>query len=161
MQRTTVTPPATLARIDEHVTGWLARHSVTMVRISLGIVFLLFGALKFFPDASPAEAMATRVMSDMTLGLLPDRVCILLVALMESAIGLSLVTGRYLKVGLGLLGMALVGVLAPMVLFPQDLLTNDLTPTLEGQYVFKDIILVAAALVVFVRERGAQVVLRK
>jgi uncharacterized membrane protein YphA (DoxX/SURF4 family) len=138
---------------------WLTRHSVTLLRVSLGIVFLVFGVLKFIPGASPAEDLATRVMSDMTLGLIPDSVCLILVAAMESAIGLSLVTGRYLKIGLGLLGMALVGIMAPLVLFPQDLLTNDLAPTIEGQYVFKDIVLAASALMVFLRERGAQLVL--
>jgi uncharacterized membrane protein YphA (DoxX/SURF4 family) len=157
--RTRLASASALARIDQQVTVWLARHSVSLVRISLGVVFLLFGVLKFVPGASPAEDMATRVMSDMTLGLIPDWLCLVLVAAMESTIGLSLVTGRYLKVGLSLLGMAIVGIMAPLVLFPQDLLTNELTPTIEGQYVFKDIVLAAAALPVFLRERGARFVL--
>ena len=49
-----------LDRVDARVAGWLARHGLTLLRISLGIVFLWFGALKFLPGVSPAQELATR-----------------------------------------------------------------------------------------------------
>jgi hypothetical protein len=60
--RPTATRPAVTrsnARRVEEVTvpiaSWLAAHSVTALRISLGLIILGFGALKYFPGASPAS----------------------------------------------------------------------------------------------------------
>jgi uncharacterized membrane protein YphA (DoxX/SURF4 family) len=38
----------------------MARYGPMLLRVSLGIVFLWFGILKFFPSASPAEELASR-----------------------------------------------------------------------------------------------------
>jgi putative oxidoreductase len=129
---------------------WL---SVDLLRLSLGVVFLLFGLLKFIPGLSPAEDMATQAMQELTFGMVPPWLGLLLVALLETTIGLALLTGRYLRLGLLLLGAALVGILSPLVLFPGELFAGPFfAPTLEGQYVIKDIVLFAAALVVAVKE---------
>ena len=47
-------------RIDRNITAALARAAVPVLRIGLGVVFLWFGALKFFPGLSPAQDLATR-----------------------------------------------------------------------------------------------------
>ena len=146
--------------LDARITPWLARQSLPLMRISLGFVFLAFGLLKFVPGASPAEDIAKEAMNGLTLGLMPGWLGLLLVAAMETAIGLSLLLGRYLRTGLALLGMAMVGVLSPLVLFPGELFAGDYNaPTLVGQYVVKDVVLLAAALVVGLRERGAELVI--
>jgi len=147
-------------RIDAKLTPWLARHSLELMRISLGFVFLAFGVLKFFPDASPAESMAIDAMNGLTFGIVPGSVGLVLVAAMETAIGISLLTGKYLRIGIALLGMAMIGVLSPLVLFPGELFSRSYNaPTLEGQYVVKDVVLLTAALVVGLRERGAELVM--
>lgn len=141
------------------VDRWLASHSVTLLRWSLGAVFLGFGFLKFFPGVSPAEYVATKTTGMLTFGLVGHDAARLGVALLESTIGLCLLTGRFLGVGLVLLGAAFVGILSPLVLLSGDLFTGpDNAPNLLGQYVLKDVILVAAALVVAARARGAQIV---
>ena len=147
-------------RIDEKVTQWLTRHSVQLVRISLGLVFLVFGMLKIFPDVSPAEDIAVRTTEAMTLGIVEGDVARLFVAAMETAIGLSLLTGRYLRIGTALLGVAMVGVLSPLALFPGELFAGNYNaPTLAGQYVMKDIVLLASGLVVALKQRGAEMVI--
>jgi hypothetical protein len=50
--------------------------------------------------------------------------------------------------------MALVGIMSPLVLFFDDLVLGG--PTLEAQYVFKDIVLASAAVVVAVKELGGR-----
>lgn len=147
-------------RLDAKVTQWLTRNSVSLVRMSLGFVFLAFGLLKFFPDVSPAEAIAIRTTDALTLGIVEGDVARLFVAAIETAIGLSLLTGRYLRAGIALLGIAMVGVLSPLVLFPGDLFSREYNaPTLEGQYVVKDIVLLAAGLIVVLRQRGAEMMM--
>ena len=71
-------------------------------------------------------------------------------AVAECFIGITLVTGKLLRAGLAVLGASLVGIMSPLVLFFTDMFPSD-GPTLEAQYVFKDIVLVAAGLVVAVR----------
>ncbi len=131
----------------------LARYSVPLLRVSLGLVFLGFGLLKFAPGVSPAEGLAERTMEALSFDLVDGRWAAVLVAAMESAIGMCLVTGKRMRLGLGLLGMAMVGVMSPLVLFPGDLFDGKYNaPTLEGQYVLKDVVLLAGALVVLAWE---------
>ena len=151
---------ANLRRIEAPLLGWLSRHSIDLLRISLGLVFLGFGVLKFFPGASPAENLAERTMEALTLGLVPGGVGLFAVAALETAIGLSLTTGRYQRIGLALLGMAMVGVLSPVVLFYGDLFPEPFQPTLAAQYVLKDVVLLAAGLVVAAGGRGGRIVTR-
>jgi len=147
-------------RLDAVIMQWLADHSLQLMRISLGFVFLVFGFLKFFPDVSPAEDIAVRTTEAMTLGIIEGDVARIFVAAMETTIGLSLLTGRYLRAGIALLSVAMVGVLSPLVLFTGDLFSGDYNaPTLAGQYVLKDVVLLTSGLVVGLKERGAEMVI--
>ena len=151
-----------LARLEAYASGWLDRHSVGLLRLSLGLVFLGFGVLKFVPGLSPAEGLAEQTTRVLTLGLVPGNLERVIVAVLETAIGLSLVTGRLLRVGLALLGVAMVGVLSPVVLFPGELFAGPAhAPTLEGQYVLKDVVLLAAWLVVAASALGQQLAARE
>jgi hypothetical protein len=54
--------------VDARITNWMARHGVPLLRVSLGIVFLWFGALKFFPGLSPASDLAARTIATLSFG---------------------------------------------------------------------------------------------
>ena len=130
----------------------LERRSVDLLRMSLGLVFLLFGVLKFVPGLSPAEELVTLTVTRLSFGLVPEGAGIVAVATMETAIGLCLLTGRAVRLGLGLLGVAMAGVLSPLVLLTDQLFAGPYhAPTLAAQYVFKDLVLLAAGLVVATR----------
>lgn len=135
--------------------GWLSRHSVDLLRVSLGVVFLAFGVLKFFPGLSPAEALATRTVETMTFGILDHGGALLFTAIVECVIGLTLTTGKFLRTGLVVLGTAIVGFFAPLVLFFGDMFPNG-APTLEAQYIVKDIVFAAAGLVIAAKALGAR-----
>lgn len=143
-------------RVERFAVRRLSAYSVAALRISLGLVFLGFGALKFVPGLSPAAGLATRTVETLTLGLVPGGAALLLTAGMECAVGLALVTGRLLRTGLAVLGVSLVGILSPLVLFTADLFPG--APTLEAQYVLKDVVLVTAAMVVAATALGARLV---
>jgi putative oxidoreductase len=150
--------PTLAQRVKSRAARWLARHSIDILRISLGLVFLVFGALKFFPNVSPAQELAVRTLDTLSLGILSGDAARYVTALVESFIGITLVSGRLLKVGLLVLGAAMMGILSPLVLFFTDLFPG--APTLEAQYVLKDFVLVAAGLVVAARALGAQLLVR-
>ena len=132
----------------------LTRWSVPALRVSLGLVFLGFGILKFFPGASPAEVVAERTIDTLTLGLVHGSVAVVGAAVVECFIGITLVTGYLLRAGLVVLAGAFVGILAPTVLFFDELFGSGMT--LLGQYVLKDVVLVAAATVVGAYALGAR-----
>ena len=132
-----------------------ARYGVDALRISLGLVIAGFGALKFFPGASPAEALVMQTTDALTLGLVDGRLAVLVTAHVEVLLGLVLITGRFLKPGLVLMAGWLGGILSPVVLFPGEMFPGGL-PTLEAQYVLKDVILAAAWLVVAAHALGAR-----
>jgi putative oxidoreductase len=137
------------------LSSWLNTHSITVLRISLGLVFLGFGVLKFVPGLSPAEDLAVATVDRLTLGIVSGQAALLLTATMETVIGLTLVTGRFVRVGLVVLAGALVGILSPLVLFPGDLFGGG--PTIVAQYVIKDIVLVAGGLVVAAHALGGRI----
>jgi putative oxidoreductase len=152
-------PRAVRREAEARVMEWLARYSVDLLRISVGLVFLAFGVLKFFPGLSPAQELAGRTVEILSLGLVPDQVAVLMVATLETTIGLLLVTGRWLRLGVALLILAMVGILSPLVLLPDELFRGRIyAPTLEGQYVLKDVVLVSAAFVIAARALGARMV---
>jgi putative oxidoreductase len=139
----------------DRVSGVLTTHSIDVLRISLGVVFLVFASFKYVVGASPAEDLAIATVDKLTLGMVSGHSALLFTALTETVIGLTLLTGRFVKVGLCVMAMALVGILSPLVLFPDQMWSGN-GPTLTGQYVFKDIVLAAAGLVVAAHALGAR-----
>lgn len=136
---------------------WLIAYSIAILRVSVGAVFLGFGALKFFPGVSPAENLVETTTHIMTLGLVPGSIAMIGVATVESLIGLCLIAGRWMRGAIYMLGMLLVGILSPIVLLAGRLFSGaGIAPTLEGQYVLKDIIIVGAALVLAATLGGAR-----
>jgi uncharacterized membrane protein YphA (DoxX/SURF4 family) len=131
----------------QHVGGLYRPYSITVVRISIGVVFCWFGVLKLFPAASPAEEIAAAAMTKLTGGLLPAQVSLPLLGGAETLIGLALVTGLLLRPALALFFAHMTGVLASLALLPETM-WHDGMPTLEGQYVLKNIVLVTACLAV-------------
>jgi uncharacterized membrane protein YkgB len=147
-------------RMDARVMQWLTRHSLAIMRISLGFVFLVFGVLKYFPDMSPAENLTIQTMDTLTFDLVSGRAAMVIVATMECAVGVSLLTGLFLQAGIVLLGLVMIGVLAPLVLFPGQMFSGRFfAPMLEAQYVVKDVVLLAAGINVGLRARGARMVM--
>ncbi len=146
-------------QLDTALNRWLVANSITILRISLGLVFLLFGAMKFFPGLSPIEGLATQTTSALTFGLVPPGVGLVMIAALECAIGLCFVTGRFLRVGVWLMGAQMLGAMSPLVLFPGELFAGLWhAPTLAAQYIIKDVILVAAAMVIAATWTGARIV---
>jgi putative oxidoreductase len=127
----------------------LVIHSVTMLRIAVGAVFLGFGVLKYFPGISPAQNLTEATTHIMFFGVVPGRMAMIGVATLECFIGAALIAGRPMRVALWLLGAEFAGILSPLVLLPARLFAGPHhAPTLEGQYVLKDVILVGAAMVI-------------
>jgi len=147
--------PEPLDAVDVRITRWMARYGVVTLRVALGLVFLWFGALKFFANLSPAQTLAVKTIDVLTLGLVPGAVSLVLLATLECAIGLGLISGRFMRPTLLLLAFQMVGAASPLLLFPGEVFTAfPYAPTLEGQYIIKNVVLVSAGLVIGATVRG-------
>lgn len=144
-----------LEKADTPLPAGTARISVALMRICLGVVFLWFGVLKFFPEMSPAQDIATRAIETVTFGLLKPPLSLPLLAMWECLIGLGLITNRFLRVTLLLLFVQMLGTFTPMILFPEETWVQFPTvPTMEGQYILKNIVLISAGLVIGAMSQG-------
>jgi len=144
---------------DIEITRWMARHGLVLLRLSLGIVFFWFGVLKFFPQMSPAQELATRTISVLTADLVPPEISLPLLAAWECLIGLGLLLGRGMRGILLLRYVQMLGTLTPIVLFPHEVFTRiPYAPTLEGQYIIKNLVLISAGIVMGASVRGGEMV---
>jgi uncharacterized membrane protein YkgB len=139
-------------RIDRRITKWMARHGMSIMRISLGLVFFWFGALKLIPGLSPAEELVRN-----TVYFVDPDWFIPVLALWEMAIGLGLMAGKCMRITLLLLILQMPGTALPLVLLPQAVWTQfPYGLTLEGQYIVKNLVLIGAGLVLGGTVRGGR-----
>ena len=120
-----------------------------LLAISIGLVYLWFGVLKFFPHLSPAEDLAKNTITVLTLGFIPPNVSIILLAIWESVIGLFFTLNIVRK---PLIYLALVHMLftfTPLMFFPQESFNLPFVFTLLGQYIFKNLIIIAALIILY------------
>ena len=145
--------------LDARLTNWMARYGLSLLRISLGVVFLWFGALKFVPGLSPAQDLAARTMEVLSLGMMHATVSVPLLAAWECLIGFGLLFGIFMRATLLLLAVQMAGTLMPLVLFPGEVFSRiPYAPTLEGQYIIKNAVLISAAIVLGATVRGGRLV---
>ena len=139
-------------RFDKSLTRWMAQNGINLLRISIGIIYIWFGALKFIPGASPAEALIRE-----TIYFLPQNLFIPFLALWEVVIGFGFLSGRFMRLTILLMVLQMMGAVSPILLNPEAVFINfPFVLTLEGQYIIKNLVLIAAAIVVGATVRGGQ-----
>lgn len=149
-----------LDQLDRAATRLMARYGLQLLSISMGLVFVWFGALKLQSGVSPAEPLIRDTLDFLPASLINP--LIMLLAVWEVAIGIGFLTGKAKRIVLILLLMQMVGAMSPLIFAPERLWESfPLVWTLEGQYVFKDIILISAGLVIGATNRGGGLSVRR
>ncbi len=133
-----------ISRIDEALVPVLRRWSVPFLRISLAVVFIWFGALKIFGMTPVRELVASTV-----YWVDPDWFVPAL-GVVEVLVGLGLLFRVGLRLVLAVLFAQLVGTFLVFVLLPDIAFHegNPLSLTTEGEFVVKNLVLLAAAMTV-------------
>lgn len=133
----------TIKEIDRFLIDTLTRLSLPALRISLGIIFIWFGALKPFGD-SPAVDVITK-----TVYWFDPDIFIPILGVWEMAIGLCLLYTPLIRAGLFLLALQMPGTFLPLIILPEVCFIDiPFNLTLEGQYIVKNLVLIGAAIVV-------------
>ncbi len=117
-----------------------------ILRYSLALVMLWFGALKLRPSGSTVEALAGDTIHQLTAGRVAPTHAVVALGAVESALGLALLSGRALRPTLAVMGLHLIGASSPLVVFPRRSFRRPWEPTLEGHYIVKNAVLAAAGL---------------
>lgn len=111
----------------------------------IGLVYVWFGSLKFLSATSPAEDLAIHTIARLTNDLVPSYIAIFILALWETLIGILLIAQKYNR---AVITMALIHIgmtFTPLILFPELTFNeNVFLPTLLGQYIVKNIIIIGA-----------------
>jgi len=137
----------------------MAKNAIKFLRISLGIIFFWFGFLKFFHGVSSAETLATKTISVLTFGLIEPSVSLIILAVWETMIGLGLLFNKFLREILLLLFLQMIGTITPLFFFPAETFKIfPFVPTLEGQYIIKNLILIGAGLAIGATVRGGSII---
>jgi uncharacterized membrane protein YphA (DoxX/SURF4 family) len=141
-------PETLFELVDRRITAWMSKYGLLLLRLSIGIVFFWFGILKFFPGLSPAQDLAFRTIDLLSFGLIPGSLSIHILATWEVVIGIGLLTGIYMRITLFLLFLQMIGTMSPVFLFPAEVFTKiAYAPTLEGQYIIKNLVIISAGIV--------------
>lgn len=119
------------------------KNIVNLLRISLGIIFLWYGMLKFFPELSPAEDLAINTINWMFNGLIPSIISIKLLALWEVLVGIGFILGIYTRYFTILFLIHMFLTFLPLFIFPELSFTNaPYAFTIVGQYIVKNIVFI-------------------
>lgn len=139
-------PPESMGafdRADRWLSSQLERYGFLLLRVSLGVVFIGFGASKPL-GLSPVDELVTK-----TLPWMPPKILIWGLGPWEVTIGVGLLWKPLLRVSLVLLLLSLPGTALSLILLRDICFTHfPLALTLEGQHIVDNSILVSAAIVV-------------
>jgi len=129
--------------LDLHIIAFFRRTAVPLARIALFLVFFWFGAIKLLglsPAGPLAEALTSR-----TVGLELFTPLFISIAILECIIGLLFLIPKAVRLVIPLLFFHLLIVCSPLVLVPELTWQAPLVPSLEGQYIIKNVVIVAIA----------------
>lgn len=128
---------------DMQVIAWMQSSGLLLIRIAMGLVFIWFGALKPI-HLSPAEQLVI----DTTFWI-PIPNFVVWLGIWEIVIGVCFLFERTLRIGIILLFLHMPGTVLPFFILPEVCFTSfPFGLTLEGQYIVKNLVLVAAGFVI-------------
>lgn len=148
----------TLDRTDKKITNWMAAHGLLLLRLSIGFIFFWFGLVKFFGGLSPAEGIAVKTIKVLSFNLLSDTLILYGLAAWEVLIGVGLLFKIFLRGTLILLFLQMIGTFTPLFLFTSEVFNVfPYSLSLEGQYIVKNLVVVAAGIALGGTVRGGRI----
>jgi uncharacterized membrane protein YkgB len=134
--------------LDHSIAAFMNRWGTTALRVSLALIFVWFGILKPL-GLSPAEPLVEASVQWMPL--FSPATWLGIIGWWEVAIGVTFLFRNTIRIAIALLALQMVGTFLPLVMLPQVTFQPGgfpYAPTMEGQYIIKNLLIISAALVV-------------
>ncbi len=135
-------------KIDHAISGFMQRWGITALRVSLGIIFIWFGILKPF-GLSSAQPLVEDTVNWMPF--FAPATWVSVIGWWEVVIGVAFFFNATIRLAIALLATQMVGTFMPLVILPEVTFQAGhlpYAPTLEGQYIIKNLLIISAALVI-------------
>lgn len=130
--------------VDPIIAAWTRRHGHNLLRWSLAVVFIWFGMLKPFGHSEANDLIAATV-----YWAFDPPLFIVILGWWEVLIGVCLLWRPLIRVALFLLALQMSGTFLPLMLVPEATWNHiPWAPTLAGQYIIKNLVIIAAAIAV-------------
>ena len=133
----------TIQDIDARLIRFFQRIWIPLARFGIFIIFFWFGALKVV-GLSPASGVVERLFNE-TVTFIAFPTFLVAFGVFECFIGILFLVRGAERVALPLLLLHMITTAGPLVLLPQETWSAFLVPTLEGQYIIKNLAIIAAA----------------
>lgn len=133
-----------LEKFDNWFIYLLRRISIPFARLSIFVVFFWFGILKII-GTSPANPLVSDLLNR-TLHFMTWEAFIVLFSIYEMIIGISFLIPRLERLSIALLIPHMIMTILPLFLLTSITWQGFLTPTLEGQYIIKNLVIIATAI---------------
>jgi uncharacterized membrane protein YkgB len=133
-----------LKEVDLRLIAFFKRAFLPFARVALFVVFFWFGILKVL-GLSPASPLA-EALTAQTVGMQYFDLLFLVLSVIECVIGVLFLIPKATRIVIPLLLIHMAVVCSPLVLVPSEVWTGFLVPTLEGQYIIKNLVIVAVAI---------------
>ncbi len=137
-------------RVDETLSRFMESYGITLLRVAVALVFVWFGALKIVDRSPVAELVAD------TVYWLPAGFFVRFLGVWEVVVGVGLLVPFALRATLLLFWVQMAGTFLVLVLHPDLSFQsgNPLLLSMTGEFVIKNLALIAAGLVIGSTVRG-------
>ena len=131
-------------RLDRLMIDFMTANGTRLLRVALGITFIWFGALKVVGQSPVADLVSQ------TVYWLPPAFFVPFLGWWEVVVGVGLLLGVALRLVLLLFWLQMAGTFLVLVLRPELAFQsgNPLLLTVVGEFVIKNLVLIAAGLVI-------------
>lgn len=144
----TESEPMLWRQIDSRIASFMQRWGTRLLRWSLAVIFIWFGILKPL-GLSPAEPLVLRTVD--WLPVFSPRQWLAIIGWWEVAIGVTFLFHSTLRLAIALLALQMVGTFLPLAILPEITFQSGrypYAPTMEGQYIIKNMLIISAAIAV-------------
>lgn len=130
--------------LDLRLIAFFRKTFEPFARLSVFLVFFWFGFIKLI-GVSPASPLA-EALTARTVGVEYFGVLFVTIAVLECVVGILFLFPRFTRIVIPLLLFHMAIVFSPLILVPEYTWQNVLVPTLEGQYIIKNAVVIAVAI---------------
>jgi uncharacterized membrane protein YphA (DoxX/SURF4 family) len=130
--------------IDLHIIRFFKKYWIQFARFAVAIIFIWFGLLKVL-SLSPAGGLVHDLFAQ-TIHFITFEHFYIFFAWFEVVIGILFLIPRMTRIVMPLLLIHMITTFGPLVFLPSETWAGFLVPTLVGQYIIKNLVIIAVAM---------------